>query len=190
MTKPTLNLLPLIFSFLFMSGGTVAAEPTAQETFVTEMCIFTPYPEVCVGSLVPHANAINESLHKGARVALAVSLVTAESAKANMLKLANLKGLKPMEYGTLKDCIDHVDDSVDRLSQSVREMEHLGPDRHSSGDGAFGPGPWRSSRWFRSAPWWGVLVAREQRGDVDQCRPKSSAEVFRRVLGPALEREN
>lgn len=128
MTNPTLYLLPLILSLMYISGANaVVAKPTPQESFVDDTCFITRYPEVCVGSLLPLANAINESYHEVARASLAMSLVTAESAKANLLKLANLKGLKPMEYGALKECIDQVEDSVDRLSQSVREIAHLGP---------------------------------------------------------------
>ncbi|XP_058208272.1 21 kDa protein-like [Rhododendron vialii] len=164
MTKPTLNLLPLILSFLYISGGTVVAEPTVQENFVSEICFFTHYPEVCVGSLLPHANAINESFHEVARAALAVSLVTAESAKANMLKLANLKGLKPMEYGALKDCIDQVDDGVDRLSQSVREMEHLGPAHGGLANGD-GPPHGEESTWHGSnvETWTNAALSQVQR---------------------------
>ncbi|KAI8540298.1 hypothetical protein RHMOL_Rhmol09G0251900 [Rhododendron molle] len=46
--------------------------------------------------------------------------------EANMLKLTNMKGLKPMEYGALKDCLDQVADTVVRLSRSAREIEELG----------------------------------------------------------------
>ncbi|GFZ15213.1 hypothetical protein Acr_24g0014030 [Actinidia rufa] len=65
-----------------------------------------------------------------------------------MLKLANTKGLKPTEYGALKDCLDQIEDSVNWLIQSAREIEQLGL------------GPRRR-----------VLVACKQCGDVGQCSP-------------------
>ena len=34
--------------------------------------------------------------------------------------------MKPMEYATMKDCLDQVEDNTDRLNQSFREIEKLG----------------------------------------------------------------
>ncbi|GMP88669.1 hypothetical protein CsSME_00040567 [Camellia sinensis var. sinensis] len=61
-----------------------------------------------------------------ARTALTTSLATAGSIKANMLKLKTLKGLKATDSEVLKDCLGHVEESVDKLSQSVREIKFLG----------------------------------------------------------------
>ncbi|CAL5352681.1 unnamed protein product [Camellia sinensis] len=61
-----------------------------------------------------------------ARTALSMSLATTGSVKANMLMLKNLKGLKATDYKVLKDCLGHVEESVDKLSQSVRELKFLG----------------------------------------------------------------
>ncbi|THG03709.1 hypothetical protein TEA_021951 [Camellia sinensis var. sinensis] len=61
-----------------------------------------------------------------ARTALSTSLATTGSVKANMLMLKNLKGLKATDYKVLKDCLGHVEESVDKLSQSVRELKFLG----------------------------------------------------------------
>ncbi|CAL5352678.1 unnamed protein product [Camellia sinensis] len=61
-----------------------------------------------------------------ARTALSTSLATTGSVKANMLMLKNLKGLKATDYRVLKDCLGHVEESVDKLSQSVRELKFLG----------------------------------------------------------------
>ena len=54
-----------------------------------------------------------------ARTALTTSLATAGSIKANMLKLKTLKGLKATDSEVLKDCLGHVEESVDKLSQSL-----------------------------------------------------------------------
>ena len=48
-----------------------------------------------------------------------------------MLKLTKLRGLKAKTYAALKDCFDEMDDTVDRLSQLVQELEKL---RRARGD--------------------------------------------------------
>lgn len=39
-------------------------------------------------------------------------------------KLAKFKGLKAREYGAIKDCMDEMGDSVDRIRKSVRELNN------------------------------------------------------------------
>ncbi|PSS33170.1 hypothetical protein CEY00_Acc03556 [Actinidia chinensis var. chinensis] len=124
MSRPTLPLLPLILSLLFIARGT--AEPNDGQNFVMALCRETPFPTVCYMSLGVHAEAIRQDPHELARTALTLSVAGAEATKADMLKLAHITGLKPAEYGALKDCLDQIEDSVNRLTQSAREIEQLG----------------------------------------------------------------
>ncbi|ESR34951.1 hypothetical protein CICLE_v10006691mg, partial [Citrus x clementina] len=41
-------------------------------------------------------------------------------------QLNRFKNLKPKEYRAIADCLELMDDSVDRLSKSVQEMKNLG----------------------------------------------------------------
>lgn len=59
-------------------------------------------------------------------VALSVSLARARSAKGFVTKMTKVRGIKAREYQAVKDCIENMSDSVDRLSQSVREIGHMG----------------------------------------------------------------
>ena len=124
MSRPTHPLLPLILSLLFIARGT--AEPNDGQNFVMALCRETPFPTVCYMALVVHADTIRQNPHELARTALTLSVAGAEVTKADMLKMAHIKGLKPTEYGALKDCLDQIEDSVNRLTQSAREIEQLG----------------------------------------------------------------
>ncbi|XP_058181684.1 21 kDa protein-like [Rhododendron vialii] len=128
MARTSLPLLALIVS---LSYTAVAANDTTTElvdpmTFIEASCSATTYPPVCIRTLSKHAREIQERPHRLVQTALTEALARVETTKANMLKLTNMKGLKPMEYGALKDCLDQVAETVDRLSQSARELEKLG----------------------------------------------------------------
>ena len=43
-----------------------------------------------------------------------------------MSKMTRVKGIKPRELAAVKDCIENMRDTVDRLSQSVRELGQVG----------------------------------------------------------------
>ncbi|CAL5364232.1 unnamed protein product [Camellia sinensis] len=122
MARPSLRFLSLTLFILYSADITKSTVPT---NFIEASCSATRHPELCVKSLSIHANAIQKNPYILTQTALTVSLALAESTKANMLKLTSIKGLKAPEYGALKDCLDQIDDSVDRLSQSIREIEKL-----------------------------------------------------------------
>ncbi|KAL0304771.1 UNVERIFIED_CONTAM: hypothetical protein Scaly_3010900 [Sesamum calycinum] len=58
--------------------------------------------------------------------ALSVSVDRAQSTKTFVSKLTKFRGLKPREYAAIKDCLEEVSDSVDRLSKSAQELKKLG----------------------------------------------------------------
>ncbi|KAL7001670.1 hypothetical protein U1Q18_002819 [Sarracenia purpurea var. burkii] len=127
MTTPSLlHFLALILSFSYIFGSVDSVVPKNPKNFIKDSCKFTPYSDVCVRSLSPHAKTIQQNRHQLALTALTVSLAAIGSTKANLLKLTNIKGLKPTEYGALKDCLDQIGESVNQLSQSAREIERLG----------------------------------------------------------------
>ncbi|KAF3433129.1 hypothetical protein FNV43_RR24231 [Rhamnella rubrinervis] len=121
-------LLLLLVSVLYIVGtakSTATASPKTTN-FVKSSCSATTYPAVCVKSLSTYATAIQQSPHQMALTALSVSIDKAGAAKTFVTKLGKLKGLKSREYKAIKDCVDEMGDSVDRLSQSVQELQRLG----------------------------------------------------------------
>lgn len=45
-----------------------------------------------------------------------------KSSASFMKKMTKVKGIKPREHGAVQDCKENMDNSVDRLNQSVKEM--------------------------------------------------------------------
>ncbi|KAA8539807.1 hypothetical protein F0562_026499 [Nyssa sinensis] len=125
MAKLNLPLLPLILSLLFIAAR--AAESTAAPSnFIKASCSATTYPALCVQSLSMYATAIQKSPRQLAQTALSVSLDRAQTTKTFITKLTKFKGLKTREYEAIKDCLEEISDTVDRLSQSIRELKHTG----------------------------------------------------------------
>ncbi|TKY53336.1 21 kDa protein [Spatholobus suberectus] len=58
--------------------------------------------------------------------ALYVSVSRTRSCASFVKVMGSAKGMKPIEHNVVQDCIELMDDSVDRLSQSIRELGLLG----------------------------------------------------------------
>ncbi|XP_059624832.1 21 kDa protein-like [Cornus florida] len=123
MAKTTLSLLPLILCLLYISGTAASAN------FIKASCSATAYPAVCVQSLSVFATTIQKSPRQLAQTALSVSLARAQSTKSFVTKLTKFKGLKAREYEAIKDCLEEMGDTVDRLSKSVLELKRVGKAR-------------------------------------------------------------
>lgn len=70
--------------------------------------------------------AFQKSPKQLAHTALTVSLAKAQSAKAFVSKLGKIKGMKARELEAVQDCLEEMNDSIDRLSRSVQELEEAG----------------------------------------------------------------
>ncbi|KNA10729.1 hypothetical protein SOVF_141630 [Spinacia oleracea] len=121
-----------IFSILSLTAfaataatTTTAATATATSTnnFIQTKCSCTAYPTVCVQALSSYANKIHKSPRQLAQTALIVTLAKARYAKSYIAHLAQSNGLRPKEIGSVKDCLEVIGDTVDRLSKSVREFQ-------------------------------------------------------------------
>lgn len=132
MAKLGLFLLLLLSYVLNMSGtadSAVAKHSSSGGTttdFIKVSCRATRYPAVCVHSLSGYASAIRQSQRQLAQTALAVSLASARSTSVFMSRMTKVKGIKVREYRAVKDCVENMGDTVDRLSNSMRELEHMG----------------------------------------------------------------
>ncbi|KAM3340567.1 21 kDa protein-like [Capsicum galapagoense] len=105
-----------------------AARPAVGETnteFIRTSCKSTTYPNLCFSSLSSRASAIGVSPQLLAHESLTVSLETAQSTSAMMLKLAHGQGMTPREVGAMHDCVEELSDTVAGLRKSLGEMKQL-----------------------------------------------------------------
>ncbi|CAK7355789.1 unnamed protein product [Dovyalis caffra] len=123
MARLVLSLLLLSFVLCMVGMAASASSPT---DFIKASCKATHYPELCVECLSGYATVIQRNERHLALTSLSVSLARARSAAAFVTKMTQVRGIKPREYQAVKDCIENTGDSVDRLSQSAREVGHLG----------------------------------------------------------------
>lgn len=116
--------LLLLAPFLSLFYFSITADSTPLPTsFIKSSCKLTTYPQVCVSSLAGYAPTIKRSPQQLAQIALSVSLDKAQSAQTFITKLCKFKGLKPREYAALKDCLEEMSDTIDRISKSVKELK-------------------------------------------------------------------
>ncbi|KAK6117882.1 hypothetical protein DH2020_048382 [Rehmannia glutinosa] len=121
--------LTLFLSFLLYVLTAATTSAAAGGNFIQTSCRTTTYPAVCVQSLSPYASIIQKSPRQLVMTALSVTVDKAQSTRTFVAKLTKFRGLKPKEYAALKDCLEEMTDSVDRLSKSVRELKSMGQAR-------------------------------------------------------------
>ncbi|CAM8879970.1 unnamed protein product [Rhodiola kirilowii] len=124
----TLLLLSLTILYISTASATTIRRPQTPHStrFIQTSCRVTRYPAICVQSLTPFASHIGQSKRRLAQTALLVSLSKARGAAVFVSKMTRLRGLKPRERGALIDCVENMGDTVDRLSQSIQELDHTG----------------------------------------------------------------
>ncbi|KAK9665646.1 hypothetical protein RND81_14G126200 [Saponaria officinalis] len=122
----TLSILLLFITATAVAAAKTATTATAAPTkynFIMSKCRTTSYPKMCVKSLSYYTNTINKSPSQMAQTALIVSLSKAHYAKTYMGQISHTKGLRPKEIGVIKDCMEEISDTVDRLGKSVHEFQ-------------------------------------------------------------------
>ena len=119
------SLLVFILCISRMANSTATGYPAKTSNFVKSSCSSTTYPPLCIRTLSTYSSKIQNSPHQLALTALSISLDTAKSAKDFVSKLGKFKGLKKMEYKAVADCFDQMGESVDRLSDSVKELKNM-----------------------------------------------------------------
>ena len=115
----------LVFSALLviLAAAAVSAAPANQ--FIKTSCTLTTYPAVCEQSLSAYAKTIQNNPQELASTALQVSLTRTQKAQTFMKRLNKFKGLKARQYAAIHDCLEEVEDSLDRVSRSCDEMKNL-----------------------------------------------------------------
>ncbi|KAB1217060.1 21 kDa protein [Morella rubra] len=117
----------LVFSLVLYAGPaeSAVAGHSSPAAFIKASCRATRYPALCVQCLSGYASEIRQNERQLAQTALSVSIAKVRSAAAFVAKMTKVRGIKAREYQAVKDCIENMGDSVDRLSQSVRELGHM-----------------------------------------------------------------
>ncbi|OAY30488.1 21 kDa protein [Manihot esculenta] len=120
-------LVSLLFSLLCIFSTATSAQSTSSGTnFIKSSCKTTTYPALCIQSLSAYATSIQQSPRQLTETALSVSLERAQSTKTFVYKLTKFKGVKPREMAAIKDCLEEINDTVDRLSKSFKELKSMG----------------------------------------------------------------
>ncbi|XP_073128318.1 21 kDa protein-like [Henckelia pumila] len=132
--------LPLLFIALLIASSVDSASATRTavgETgtaeFIKASCSVTAYPRLCYSSLSTQATAIQQSPKLLADAALSLSLNTARSTAGDMAELLKWSALRPRDVGAMRDCVDQLADSVDRLRRSAAEMNLINRRRSEFG---------------------------------------------------------
>ena len=126
-----------VVTFLFIciaaGGKLTAATPTPKShprhsaDFIHISCRSTRYPALCEKSLAVYAPAVRHSPRQLAHAALSVSVARVRDASSFVYRLsARSKSPRAQGGGAVRDCLETLADSVDRLRQSAKEMERMG----------------------------------------------------------------
>ncbi|KAG7584844.1 Pectinesterase inhibitor domain [Arabidopsis thaliana x Arabidopsis arenosa] len=117
-----------IFLVLLLSITIFQSSSATPNRFIVSSCQTTQYPLVCVHTLSAYATKIRHNNDQDlAQTALTISLARAKSVSIFVAKLTKeAPRLKRREYLAIKDCIEVLGNSVDRLAQSVKELGRAG----------------------------------------------------------------
>ncbi|KAM0934677.1 putative pectinesterase [Dioscorea sansibarensis] len=122
-------LLLLIFSMSTInaikhpSSSSSSSSSSCKDTeFIRKSCSSTRYPDLCMQCLSSFASSVHHSRRQLAHVALSVSSDRARAVSS----FVSSTPLPSRQAGAVKDCIETLADSVDRLRSSMKEMSHMG----------------------------------------------------------------
>ncbi|CAE5962385.1 unnamed protein product [Arabidopsis arenosa] len=120
--------LVLLLSITILQSSSATPNRSEPDRFIVSSCQTTQYPLVCVHTLSAYATKIRHNNDQDlAQTALTISLARAKSVSIFVAKLTKVTPrLKRREYLAIKDCIEVLGNSVDRLAQSVKELGRAG----------------------------------------------------------------
>ncbi|CAJ2676114.1 plant invertase/pectin methylesterase inhibitor protein [Trifolium pratense] len=121
------------FSFLRLATATGADPPTTGNNnddteYIRSSCNTTLYPDICYTSLSRYANAVQQNPGQLARIAIAVSFSKVHrtaSYLSNLTRVADYSGNSRAALA-LRDCFSNLDDAVDEIRGSIKQMRQLG----------------------------------------------------------------
>ncbi|XP_061344958.1 21 kDa protein-like [Gastrolobium bilobum] len=107
-------------------GGSTGGD--GDTDFIRTSCNTTLYPDVCYTSLSRYANAVQQNPGQLARVAISVSLSKVHrtaSYVSNLTREADYGGNSRAALA-LHDCFSNLDDAVDEIRGSLKQMRQIG----------------------------------------------------------------
>ncbi|KAM0069337.1 putative pectinesterase [Helianthus debilis subsp. tardiflorus] len=129
MAQMTLSLLVLSLTILCFLG-TVESRSRAR-TYIEAQCRTTLYFDLCVKTLLPYANKNDlPSPQKLAQISLTTCLAKTRFTKAYVDMVAKQlnKTKNPREYQALEDCLRQINNGVNQITLSVKELQEMGKD--------------------------------------------------------------
>ncbi|KAG4991352.1 hypothetical protein AAZX31_09G112600 [Glycine max] len=134
--KPTFLLSLLFFTFTLShltppaTAGDryVSGDNSGDADFIRASCNATLYPDLCFSSLSRYAAAVQSSHAALARVAVAVALAKAHGAAAYLSHQTAAASDDDSGAGSaLHDCFSNLEDAVDEIRGSLKQMRRLKP---------------------------------------------------------------
>ncbi|WJX49372.1 hypothetical protein P8452_35816 [Trifolium repens] len=123
-------ILPSLVIFLsFFLESSLAKHNSQTITYIESSCNGTLYPKLCIRCLNKFSKSTINGPQHLAQVALSVSLSRALQTRGYLLNVA--KELKAIDhknkrmYLTVQDCVNQINDSVDQLSQAIKELKRM-----------------------------------------------------------------
>nr|AFK35270.1 unknown [Lotus japonicus] len=134
MAQAQLNLISIAILFSLIVSSLARVEPSLSrnnnsqtKTYIESSCERTLYPESCVRYLSKFGTDSNSTTggpQRLAHIALSVSLTRTVHTRGYLLEVAKELENKKV-YLTVQDCVNQINDSVDELSQAIRELRRL-----------------------------------------------------------------
>ncbi|MFS7942608.1 putative pectinesterase [Helianthus anomalus] len=129
MAQNVLSFLVLVFAIFAFS--TVVESISRERVYLESQCRSALYRDLCVRTLLPYMNKkVVPGPQRLAQISLASCLSKARVTKTyvNMIaKRLNETG-KVQEYQALEECIHQIDNGVDQITRSFKELQQMGTD--------------------------------------------------------------
>ncbi|KAI5391598.1 hypothetical protein KIW84_076422 [Lathyrus oleraceus] len=125
--KHILISLAIFLSLLLESS--LAKHNSQTITYIKSSCNGTLYPNLCIRCLNKFSHSTINGPQHLAQLALSVSLSRALQTRVYLLNVA--KELKTIDrnnkrmFLTVQDCVNQINDSVDQLTQAIKELKRL-----------------------------------------------------------------
>jgi pectinesterase inhibitor-like protein len=115
----------LLFSLFISTVYCTTSSPPSD--FIRSSCRITRYPDLCLQSLASYGPAVQSNPRELARFALAVSADRARAAASFVGQLCDKSNkLRTRAGGPVRDCLENMADSVDRLKEAADELARMG----------------------------------------------------------------
>jgi len=124
MSLPFSILTFLLLLFLLSSSAAAARKSDAPtDDIVRSSCVHASYPNVCLRTLSSYAGSACKTPRDLARAAVNVSLSRTRRVSSYLAHIS--AGDSKRQREALSDCAEQISDSVDSLSMTLGELQHL-----------------------------------------------------------------